>query len=317
MPAGLRTFGPFIINVRAMATDPHAESSPNVPTPTDHQPTDGPAAGGSPVPATHNPAEPPPEQDGESTARDIAQDFLTGVFSLERSLVKTVRALFTQPEAPIRAYLTKKKDYFGPFKYVFLTATLSVLCMSLFVDFDQMMAETVAEESRWLGSDSSEEVKATQRAAVVKMGRIMQQYMPLILIIFYVPALSLAAKWVFHRRLPKFLHHFVAYTYIVGHYSLMSLLLLPLLLWQKNIFGPYMVATMVLLFAYTVWVYRRLLSLNSVGGTLRIVASVALGLLIYMVGSMLLGLLIGIIVGVSKAMSGGAAAAALPGLPFV
>ncbi|MGB3618563.1 MAG: hypothetical protein WBA12_10615, partial [Catalinimonas sp.] len=75
---------------------------------------------------------------------------------------------------------------------------------------------------------------------------------------------------------------------------------------QQSYFGPFMFVTSTVLLTYTVWVYRRLLDIRSVGGTLRIVASMALGIVIYGAGAGIIGIVIGICVALFKLLTQGA-----------
>ncbi|SDL79867.1 Protein of unknown function [Catalinimonas alkaloidigena] len=233
----------------------------------------------------------------ESSAKDLAADFLTGVFNLERSLVGTVRAMFVCPEEPINAYLKRRKDYFGPFKYIFLMATLYTVLLNLTIDWEEMIMSSAAHGNRLMGLEVSDQVLREQAKIAEGMSRLMQQYLPFMVVLFYVPVLALSSKWLFHKQRPRYLQHFVAYTYIMGHTNLLSIGLLPLL-WvgSGEMFRLFSPVSMVATSAYAIYAAQRFLQVRGWKGWLKIALSLLLGLGMFIAIVSLLSPFIGLLV---------------------
>lgn len=164
----------------------------------------------------------------------LIHEFLHGVLHVDKGLFFTIKELTVRPGQTIRNYLGGKRvNYFKPFSYLFMIATVYTLIMH-FMDIPIINSESVLEVARATQEIEHDEIMVEINDNLQFFySWINERYA--IFSLLLLPLSAFISFLVFYRTKYNYGEHLVINSYIVGHSTLLLIIGIPFIYYLPNI----------------------------------------------------------------------------------
>lgn len=188
------------------------------------------------------------------------------VFNLEKGFLFTIKEMFLRPGTALENYLegSKRYLYYNPFRFSFITVTLSILLyitLGLFETSIDLLA-------------LDDEQNAQAKESII----FMQKYGNFVSLTL-VPFVGLGT-WLFFRK-RNFAEHLVANFFSFGLVSFIGILFVPLYYFSTSVLRYQQVISLVVLFFYTTYFFKDYFKQNLILTFLKVIGSFVVGLVAY------------------------------------
>lgn len=154
---------------------------------------------------------------GKLTIKRAIGDLFNAVTNVERGFTHTIIRMTTSPGIVIKEFLNgKTRPYFLPARYAFIMVTISALILIKTGIFD-------LSQQAFNNPDSMSE---NQRAMNAEIQNYVKQFLNFFVLI-QLPFNAFISWLLFRKRGYNYAEHFVANTFIIGHLSLIGLIIIP------------------------------------------------------------------------------------------
>ncbi len=244
------------------------------------------------------------EQKAEVQEKNIFEDLVGDILSLERGLPATFLTMLKSPGSVINSYFADDKLFVSPFKYTIFILAVVTLINTTFVDYEALM-----EAAAQAGTDSVEEMNENLKQLDEVSGLnftgfltamkdvsvgLLTKYSQVFYILVMAPLLAFSSRLFFKKIKPKFTHHYVMMLYSVATFAVFSLLMLPMLV-IPDLIWVQTVLSSILLMVFMMYVQIKYLDLKGFDGYMMSFLSFLIGYLLYFIGTFIVQVIGGII----------------------
>lgn len=224
------------------------------------------------------------------TVNYLMNYLLATLTNLETGLWFTLRKLLKSPGTVIKEYIEgRTRPYYHPLRLDLLMATLSVLIVYSFADFQEM--QDVFNKA------ITPEIDDETRAFQAKAQATIQPFMNLVPILL-IPFMALASRWLFRKQALNLAEHMVLQAFIYGLVSFISIPLLFIYGWF-DLFLLSPLVGFVLTCMGLFFTFREIFGQGFWLTSLKSVASYLLGYLLFFFVMGILGTIFGIVAGMA------------------
>lgn len=167
----------------------------------------------------------------------LVHEFLHGILHIDKGIFFTIKELTIRPGQTLRNYLGGKRvNYFKPFGYIFMIATVYTLIMH-FVDIPIINADSVLEVIH--SSQDPQEIE--HRETVVEMNDTLHFFYSwvneryAISALLLLPLFAFISFFVFRRAKYNYGEHLVINSYIVGQSTLLLIIGIPFIYYMPSL----------------------------------------------------------------------------------
>lgn len=201
----------------------------------------------------------------------LIQEFILGVFHVDKGFFFTIKELFIRPGKTLRNYLEGKRiRYFKPFGYLFLSATIyTFLSLALNISFNlesyvtDFMATTGEATHDVLDNINLRTSWITNNYALMNL--------------LFLPFIALCSWLIFRKEKYNYGENVVIAAYISGQLNVCAILFFPILHWVNN---PATTVYSQLWITIIIYIYMYASVFNNYSIGVRLIKTVALFLLI-------------------------------------
>lgn len=192
-------------------------------------------------------------------------------------LLNTCKELFTNPRNVVDPFINGERDrYLHPFKLCLYGALITLLLFTLLVNFSVDSAE--------LPVDAEEELREMMEWIQVATIRVSTQFLPVMMVLLFVPMLSLAGLFFLRQKMEGFYSHLVLNSYAVGASLLPLLLLIPVWVFSGISLADPLVNTTIPAVIYSVvilLIYQKYLDTDELMNWIRLISSYITGFVLF------------------------------------
>ncbi|TVR15881.1 MAG: hypothetical protein EA391_09290 [Balneolaceae bacterium] len=209
------------------------------------------------------------------------------------SYINTLKEIYARPRNVVDSYVhTDHSDYQSPLFFMLIGAVIVVLLTSILVNFDVDVTSAVPEVENEQLQELSEQMFLTDVL-------ISTQFLPLILILFLVPMLSVAGMLFLRSYTEGFFSLLILNSYLVGAVMIPLLLLIPL--WSfsgMSLADPALNTNIpgVIVAAAGLWVYKNYFHLSDFMGWIRMLSAFITGYIMFILMKGLASSILGYII---------------------
>jgi hypothetical protein len=249
------------------------------------------------------------ENKPELQEKNIFEDLVGDILSLERGLPATFMTILRSPRRVFDSYFANENKFVNPFKYTIFILAVVTLVNTTFVDYEAMM-----EAAAQAGTDSVEEMNENLRLLDEETGinfsgfmtamkdvsvGLLTKYSQVFYILVMAPLLAFSSRLFFKSIKPKFKHHYVMMLYSVATFAVFSLLMLPMLV-IPDLIWVQTAASSILLMIFMMYVQIKYLDLKGFDGYMMSFLSFIIGYILYFIGTFLVQIFGGIILVIAR-----------------
>lgn len=219
--------------------------------------------------------------------------------NFERGFLFTIKELFVAPERVIRDYLNgKTKQYYHPFKYLFILASLTVL-VSLNTDLYDAQQGMM---NGYIGVDQSEQSESQQKINE-QVTQFTKQYLNLIYLMM-IPFISFFTYRFFRKEGLNYAENIISNSFVFGQFALIGVFTSLLYLLFPSALGWGFVFSTLIILSYMTYVYHRLYKISIFKAFYKTVLSYVLGYVLLFLLMMILGIVAVIVYFLFKKITG-------------
>ena len=244
------------------------------------------------------------ENKPELKEKNIFEDLVGDILSLERGLPATFLTMLKSPGRVIDSYFADEKQFVSPFKYTIFILAVVTLINTTFVDYEALMqaaAQSGTNDIEQMNEDLKKLDEATglnftgfmTAMKDVSVG-LLTKYSQVFYILVMAPLLAFSSRLFFKKIKPKFTHHYVMMLYTVSTYAVFTLFLIPLLANQSMIWIQ-TVLTSIIMMIFLMYTQIKYLKLKGFDGYMMSFLSFLIGYILYFIGTFLVQIIGGII----------------------
>ena len=221
--------------------------------------------------------------DERITVRYLFKSLISIITNVDKGFLYTIKMMFANPAGVIRDVLNGKTvNYYHPLRYAIIWTALSVfLLFSL-----NVMDNSTAEINERVLDNPSEKALEFQRQFMELYKRAAN-----ILILFMIPFVAFFARRFFRKGKLNFAEHMVAYSYIMGHASMLGIFTFGLYYFLPNHFELIPLMGILVAVSYMTYVYKNLFEMKGFTAAFRSLLTYLLGYLCFMLFVFVLGMI--------------------------
>ncbi len=244
------------------------------------------------------------EDKPELKEKNIFEDLLGDILSLERGLPATFWTMLKSPGSVITSYFEDDKHFVSPFKYTIFILAVVTLINTTFVDYEALM-QAAAQSGTDDIEQMNENLKQLDEASGLNFSGFMTamkdvsvglltKYSQVFYILVMAPLLAFSSRLFFKKIKPKFSHHYVMMLYAVSTYAVFTLLMLPLLA-NQNLIWIQTFLSSVLMMIFMMYVQIKYMKLKGFDGYMMSFLSFLIGYILYFIGTLVVQVVGGVI----------------------
>ena len=209
-----------------------------------------------------------------------------------RQLIDTLKQLTSHPRNVVDPVIYGKESrYMHPFKLSLIGIFLIVVLNTLIIDF-------TIEPTLDLGFEGDEQLQEMAGWMEATNVRLMTQFLPIFLLMVFVPALALCGYFFYRDKTDGFYANLILNTYAMGVANFSLVLLIPAwLLLPYPLTDPFMHSSLpaILVAGIVIWIQKEYLMASTFMDWLKILSTYVLGFVLFSMLTNLLGGIIGFI----------------------
>lgn len=157
--------------------------------------------------------------------KHILHEFMHGILHVDKGIIFTAKELMIRPGTTVRNYLEGKRvNYFKPFGYFFILATIYTFLMH-FLEVPILDMKVHVHGEADAGSQLPASIEAFNRIYLQVVHFVNEKYA--VATLLTMPILTLFSYLIFYRAKLNYGEHLVINLYVSGQLLLISILLIP------------------------------------------------------------------------------------------